>query len=201
MLRIILRLGVVFYVICVVLLWLVYVSLYDPAYYETIHDFFTQSEGCAGSPCFLGVIPGETTALDIDDTLLRSPYALDAELVDVQARPHHVNWQWNGDQPSYLQVAGHVDISGDAYAERVTLFPELTLAELLMIFGEPQSVGGQFSTVILRYPQYGLLLRFSGDCASFWRAVPQIEISYISPGDPFSTLNERYRELCTQQWP
>ncbi len=201
MLRLISRLSVVLTASFALLLGLVHGLLYDAAYYETAHDFFTQSESCVGSPCFLGVIPGETAALDIQDTLLRSSLVLDALLVDVQASPHHVDWEWNGTQPRYLRTAGRVDVSGNEVAAWLLLSPELTLAQLLIIFGEPQSVGGQFSNVILRYPQYGLLLRFTGDCDTFWRAVPQIEIGSVSPGNANQTLDVRYRELCAGQWP
>ncbi len=182
-------------------LTLLHLLQFDATFYDEARIFLTQSENCADVPCFLGVTPGETPALEIDDVLLVSQHVQWAEVVDVMARLDHVNWRWSGTQPEYLQAAGRVDISGDAFAGWLTLMPELSLAQLLLILGEPQHVGGQFSEVLLRYPQYGFLVRLPGDCASFWHLQGEIEIRALDAAPASATLDARHRALCTAHWP
>lgn len=197
----VLRASLILFTAFAVGIGLLHALQYDPARYADARAFLTVSQNCEAAPCFLGVIPGQTPALEINERLLASEYVEWAELVDIRTRFDHVNWRWSGAQPRFVQLPGRIDISPADTAGWITLLPELTLAELLLILGEPQSVGGRFSEVLLRYPQYGFLVRFAADCPHFWHTQVEIEIHPLRDSVSEATLDARHRELCALPWP
>lgn len=169
---------------------------------DELRAFILHSEHCDALPCFLGVVPGRTEATRIGAYLDTSGFVAAYNLVDTRMQFRRVDWEWNGTQPEFLRRAGVVLIQ-DGLAEAVVLAPDVTLAQAWQAFGEPHSVGGTFSTLLLRYPQQGFWLETQPDCRRPWASAVEIHIrARMDEATSATTLDDRLQEICgAARWP
>jgi hypothetical protein len=139
-------------------------------------DFLNPPPGCP-APCFLGVRPNKTTIAQALAILRANP------LVDDVRIEHHyagqsIVWRWREGDDIYRRYAFRVQRN---LVTRVVLPSNITLGELRLVLGEPESLTAAFTNeyleraaFVLDYPQHGLHV-FVGfypcmvDQEAFWR--------------------------------
>lgn len=106
-------------------------ATYDTAYYGDIRALF-RTEGC-DSPCFMGVLPGETTAEEAIALLQAHPWVAEVHSERV------IEWQWNGAQPTFIVPAsiGQVHVSGGGVVRNVQVQTLIPLRDIWAAVGHP----------------------------------------------------------------
>jgi len=104
---------------------------YQTVYYGEIRALFSTMD-CA-SPCFMGVLPGHTTADEAVVLLESHPWvaAVNAE--------HVIEWEWNGTQPAYIVPAsiGQLVLSNSGVVRNVQVQTLIPLRDIWAAVGHP----------------------------------------------------------------
>lgn len=175
MLRFCLRLSVGLCSLFCLLISAILFITYQLRFTDDIYTFFTASENCEHVPCFLGIIPAETETQMMYEIINNTSMIEDYRAIQVEFGVRQLYWQWSGTQPSYITGEGFIVFIG-GQADLIRIHTDLTVGEMLLSFGEPESVLTTPFDMYLHYPNYGLSIRALPNCDAVWLSPTDIQI-------------------------
>lgn len=196
MLTFFLRTSLAFFIGFTVLIFAIYGWRNVQNQRSIIETFFAESENCETERCFLGVVPDETQTTDIDDLFAQTDVVADYQLRAVEIQIRHLEWVWSGLQPHFVQEDGFIEFSAGVVND-LRLNTDLTLGDMLITFGEPESITTSVFDAYLYYPQQGFILQVGITCDRIWQS--DVTVLYRLPSrvqlETF-TLPEAIDSLC-----
>ncbi|MDQ7034024.1 MAG: hypothetical protein Q9P01_04080 [Anaerolineae bacterium] len=130
------------------------------------------------------------------------PLIIDYDITDIEMQFHHVDFEWSGDQPSFLQQSGFIRMNNTT-VNWIEIAPDVTLGEIIATFGEPDHISGNDLNLIMRYIDAGFHLRFQPDCDNFFasRSIIYYDTLPTSLADESLSLEAAFRLSCQPRFP
>ncbi len=136
------------------------------------------------APCFLGIQPGTTTAVEAYGLLQAHPYVLAVNQASTIS-DNRLTWRWNGQQPTLLRTpfldAGELDVQG-GLVWSIKVRTAIPFAYVWLTLGQPQSgftrpsktYLGRLANHLARYASQGMtvqtLVSYPPLMDNFWNA-------------------------------
>ncbi|MEM9953731.1 MAG: hypothetical protein AAF846_19130 [Chloroflexota bacterium] len=157
---------------------------------DAIAHFFDMADDCDIAPCFLGIVPNQSSKVDVYRLLNASPLVDSVDPLQDDIGESRLVIPWNGTQPNFMTRNGYVTFSAD-FARLIVLDPDLTLGEMLLALGEPSQIHIMREWVSLRYYDSQLVVESALDCdgAIFYSQVQVIYRPRLLQS-PTNTINQ-----------
>ncbi|MEZ4672404.1 MAG: hypothetical protein R3E39_31250 [Anaerolineae bacterium] len=145
-----------------------------------------EQDGCA-IPCFIGIIPGQTTAGEALKRLTLSDWT-----EKIEAGEFAITWLWNGKQPAFLfnsdsprtGLMGGIMLLTGQTVRSVTLSSQLVLGDLYLLLGKPHRISnmsiyiGDHIQLVIPYQDGEFTATVRLDCPvngmNYWQAAGSI---------------------------
>lgn len=189
---------VLFGAICIAVWWAaaigaVAVLAYDSGYYAELRAFL-EGSGCP-APCFMGIRPAGTGVNEAYEHLRAHPWVEEAIFWDIRLQ-FSIEWRWNGRQPPYLRDRPLVEIRNRAEIEYIAVPTTLTVGELWLALGAPDSMTVGLINGLVHYPRYGFFGRVGTACRQFWRETVKLYYAPTQPSGELSDLGQMWAQAC-----
>jgi len=155
---------------------------------DSIASFFKDSSPCETSPCFISIIPDESTESDLIDLLQQSPYVTDYEVIENESGTSIII-DWNHRQMPFLIADGIIRFNGDL-VETIELQTNLTIGEILLSAGQPTNTLLSTHNAYLYYLLDGFVIESQINCDAIWFSPVRViyrqqslQLSTLSPGN------------------
>lgn len=167
------------------------------------HDLLAalESPECS-APCFMGIVPGKTTASVAYEHLQTHPWVTDVNMVlgtaDTldQSREALFIWRWNGREPSLLRTpfldVGQIDIQTNV-VRSIKLRTVIPMGMVWLTLGRPnygftrlsKNYLGRLANQVAYYPERGLvaqtLIDYPPTVDDFWNAPVDLFLTVGTP--------------------
>jgi len=163
---------------------------------QRIYAFFVESDNCEAASCFAGIIPGESTPGMTRQMLSQSQYVDTVNVEQIDFLTREIRFSWNGTQPGFLRDDAVITLFS-AEVEAIELPTDLSLGDIIVTMGEPDTTVPSVSTLFMAYSDEGFFVESSINCDAIWYS--PVIISYRWDNFELSgdiSVNDAIQELC-----
>lgn len=166
---------------------------YSPAYFAEIRALLSGAP--CPAPCFMGIRPAHTGVNQAYEQLQAHPWVEEAIFWDIRLQ-FSIEWRWNGRQPAYLRDRPEVEIRDRVEIEYIAVPTTLTIGELWLAMGRPDSTTVGLLSGLVYYPQYGFFARVGTTCRRFWQEPLTLYYVPRQPTGELNTLQQMRAQAC-----